>query len=333
MIVDAPQVRAVRLRNDTGQRLLARDLQDEHDIQTWRRAVHVAALHDTWGIAIGFAATLGAGEAIVGPGLAYDCFGREIVLSHDQHVPGPVRPPDGEDSDEELVLIVRYNADLGARAARADAFPCTDLGDRPGREEPLFAWRQRGEVRLGLEVPVLAARPTSEGLTGLDLGPRRYARALTRPHIAAGATEATQSWEPWEEFGGEWRPGLQTRVVTIDAGFVGQPYYLATLRAAPKIFAAIGQNLLFTSIVNPGPDGFTFRVAQGRRANTDLAPPTINTATLRVDWIGVEPVSGCVPLAHPQAILELILLRRSFVHEFSIDFATFGGPDVHHLSG
>src|SRR5215207_818421 len=318
MIADAPQTRPIRLRNDAGQRLRGRDLQDEHELQSWRHAVHVAALHDTWGIAIGFAGSLGAGEAIIGPGLAYDCFGREIVLSRDQHVPGPVAPSaDEEEPAEQVTLVIRYNTDLDARAATADTFPCTDRGDRLGREAPLFVWRRQGEVRLGLETPLLAARPTSNGLTDLDLSVRRHARAQTRPHIAAGSTAATQSWEPWEELGGEFRLGVQTRVVTADAGFVGRPFYLATLRADPAIFAAIGKNLLFTSIVNSGPDGFTFRVVQGRRIDIEPESSTIKTAALRVDWTGVEPVSGCVPLAKPQVILEQILLQRSFVTDLS----------------
>lgn len=333
MIADAPRTRPLRLRNDAGQRLLARDLQDEHDLQSWRRAVHVAALHDTWGIAIGLTATIGAGEAIIGPGLAYDCFGREIILSRDAHVPGPVVAPGDDGANDVQTLVIRYHAELDARAARTDAFPCTPLDGRPGREEPLFVWRRQGEVRLGLEAPLLAAQPTSKGLTALDLSVRRYARALVRPHIAAGATEATQSWEPWEELGGEFRLGVQTRVDTSDAGFVGRPTYLATLRAAPKIFALIGQNLLFTSVANPAADGFIFRVAQGRRADIEFAPPVIDTAALRVDWIGVEPVSGCVPLAQPQFVLQQILLRRSFIGDLSRHFTAFGGLTVSNPPG
>jgi hypothetical protein len=326
MIADAPRVRPLRLRNDAGQRLVARDLQDEYDGQNWRRAVHVAALHDTWGIALGFEATLGEGEAIIGPGLAYDCFGREIILSHDQNVPGPTAPPDDATPADRLVLAARYNSDLDAHRALADAFPCTDTGDRPGREEPLFIWRARGGIRLGLEVPILAARMTAKGLTDLDLSVRRRTRALVRPHIAAGSTEATQPWETWEDPTRETRFGIQTFVDTADAGFVGRPYYLATLRAAPATFAGIGKQLLFTSIVNPGPGGFTFRVAQARRTDTDFGPRAIKAATLRVVWIGVEPASGCAPLANPQLILNLLLLRKSFVGDFFAHVDFIGGP-------
>jgi hypothetical protein len=328
MIGDAPRVRPYRLRNDAGQRLLAKDLQDEYDGQTWRRAIHVAALHDTWGIAIGYSATLGEGEAIIGPGLAYDCFGREIILSHDQNVPGPTTPPDDASPAEKLILVARYDSDLAARAFGADAFPCTDTGDRPGREEPRFIWRARGQIRLGLEVPLLAAWMTKKGLIGLDLSVRRFTRALVRSHVAAGSTESTQVWEAWEEQGGEFRFGIQTFVQTADAGFVGRPYYLAALRAAPATFAAIGQHLLFTSIVNIGPNGFTFRVAQTHRTDTDFAPAPIKPATLRVDWIGVEPASGCVPLANPQFVLDLLLFRKSFAGDFFANVAFFGGSNT-----
>jgi hypothetical protein len=325
MIADTPSVRPLRLRNDTGQRLSARDLQDEVDGQNWRRAVHVAALHDTWGIALGFEVTFGEGEAIIGPGLAYDCFGREIILSHDRNVPGPTAPPDNAEGTDPVVLVVRYDTNLDARRAQADAFPCTDTGGRPGREEPLFRWSARGGVRLGLEVPLLAARMTAKGLTDLDRRVRRYTRALVRPHIAAGSTEATQAWEVWEDQEREARFGVQTFVDTADAGFVGRPYYLATVRAAPNTFAAIAQHYLFTAIVNPEAGGFTFRVGQGRRVDTDFTPPAIKPASLRVDWIGVEPASGCAPIANPQFVLNLLLFRKSFLSDVFANAAFLGG--------
>src|SRR4051812_4682246 len=51
------------------------------DADAARRALHVRAVHGTWGVALGFELALAdGGQAVaVGPGFGYDCRGREIA--------------------------------------------------------------------------------------------------------------------------------------------------------------------------------------------------------------------------------------------------------------
>src|SRR5690348_14286372 len=125
--------RAFRLRHHQGQHLQVADLQDEYDNLTWLRGLHVLGLHDTWGIALGFSVQLGpkkSNTVLVGPGLAYDCRGREIVLIQTHAVAGPQGGsaiPDGT----VITLVMRYDADLGQREAGWEWAPCNDGVGRP----------------------------------------------------------------------------------------------------------------------------------------------------------------------------------------------------------
>lgn len=291
-----------RLRHYQGQRLQAADLQDEYDNLTALRALHVIGLHDTWGIALGFTVQMGSkGSNTVGiaPGLAYDARGHEIVLTSTRPVGGPQggRPiPD----NTPITLVMRYDEDLGQREAGREWAPCTDNGNPPGRERPLFAWKQADAVQLGLDVPLLSVR-LQNGLIdegSLDLSVRHYAQAQTRPHIAAGITPKEQDWEPWQPQRGQLL-GLQTWVDTREAGFVGRPYYEATLvlgGSQASSLAVLRRFFLIPSIANESAGGFRFRLllAQGGQrlalAATQPAQPT-----LQVSWLGVEPVDGCAP--------------------------------------
>jgi hypothetical protein len=307
-----------RLRHYQGQRLQAADLQDEYDNLTSLRGLHVIGLHNTWGIALGFTVQMGSkGSNTVGiaPGLAYDARGHEIVLTSTRPVGGPQggRPiPD----NTPITLVMRYDEDLGQREAGREWAPCTDNGDPPGRERPLFAWKQADAVQLGLDVPLLSVRLQNGRIDegSLDLSVRHYAQAQTRPHIAAGLTPKEQVWELWQQGSGEQAHilGLQTWVDTRDAGFVGTPYYEATLvlgGSQASSLALLSRIFLIPSVAEERAGGFRFRLLAAlgdsgltgnvgfgllgtavRSAARQPAPPV-----LQVSWLGVEPVDGCAP--------------------------------------
>jgi hypothetical protein len=342
-MVNPVSARAVRVRHYQGQRLLANDLQDDYDNPAWLRGLHVVALHDTWGIALGFDVTLASdGSVVVGPGFAYDARGREIVLAHERGLPGPLEvfPPESRPLAYELVAS--YDAELGRREASLDLVPCTGAGDRPGHERPAFAWRRPGTTRLGLEAPLMAVRVAAGKLTNDPLDPsvRRYAQAQARPHIAAGVTPPQQVWLPNKEHS-ELTLGYQTLVDTRDAGFIGTPYYLAQLRfgkaGVPDTLAFLlagFANVFLTSVVNPGPDRFTFRVVPGREerdvagvagghpalafvaAATSGSTTTVARLPWQVSWVGVEPVSGCAPQLSLAFIEAFLRFRREFTPLF-----------------
>lgn len=300
------QAQAIRLRHYQGQRLQANDLQAEFDNLTWLRGLHIVGLHDTWGIALGFEVVLASNGArpvtLVNPGLAYDCLGREIVLTQVRTLPCPLPPAAASAQESEHHLVMSYDAELGSRSTGQEVAPCTDQAGQPGQEQPVFAWRRPDQVRLGLEVP-LAALHLMLGSTPLfDLQVRRYAQPLARPHIAIGVTPREQLWEYWKE--SNQNIGYQIEVNTSAAGFVGTPFYLAELRLnstdwppVDKISANTPLPFLFTSLVGPDRNGFTFR----------LLPVTSDPSQLDLDfdlesstpfcpgqvfWLGLERVGG-----------------------------------------
>ncbi len=318
-----PDPRAVRLRHYQGQRLLADDLQDEHDNLAWLRGLHVVALHDTWGIAQGLAVLRLSGDLIlVGQGVAYDYKGRTILLSHDRLVPGPLATFPGSAPGDAYDLVVGYATELRRRDNVPGPAPCPEPADPPGREQPAFGWRRPGEMRLGLEVPV--ARADVDPSTALDTTVRRYARPQTRPHVAAGITPPDQPWRSWTDVAARQRLGFQTRVRTPDAGFLRTPHFFATLQVDKPADLAGGGRASFLDLVvlsrfvlQPTPTGFLFRVAiygtdPGFRLNpalpfTPLKRNWTYTSPLRISWVGVEPSGGCAAGS--------ILLKRPGRHQ------------------
>src|SRR3954465_11706168 len=83
----------VRLRHVDGELLRRRDLADEAAAETDRRGLHVRAVHDTWGVALGYEVGLASDVMTVGPGVAYDCAGQEIVAVQGTKLPPPAAPP------------------------------------------------------------------------------------------------------------------------------------------------------------------------------------------------------------------------------------------------
>lgn len=321
MAVPPRQARAVRIVHDQGERLVAPDLQDEQDVESWLRAVHVVALHDTWGIALGFGvrAEPALGGVLVAPGLAYDCHGRAIVLAEAAALS---LPPDW--ASAAYTLAASYDA--SPAAADRPAPPCPNP-DRPGRERPAFRWRRRGRVRLGDDVP-LAAVVDRDGTPALDLAVRRYAQALVRPQVGSGVSPPDQLWDPWRANDDRTVIGYQKVVDTTGGGFVGTPFYfasisldprVATVAAAGKLLAELRSFDVYTSVEEASPFGFTFRLTLGTASRLERAPGGrlrpfeavaargSGTSALLVSWVGVEPVSGCEP---PRGFLALLARLR-----------------------
>ena len=146
------------LRHRDGEELAAGDLAAEVASEDARRALHVRAVHRTWGVALGFDVQPDdAADALaVDPGFGYDCRGRAIMSPAQVLVPIP-------SLDETMDLVV--SASCGIR----------------------FCWRQPD--RACDDELVLARAHFKDGrTTGLDSSVRHSCRSR-RFRLAAGVAE------------------------------------------------------------------------------------------------------------------------------------------------
>jgi hypothetical protein len=266
-----------RLRYWQGQALRARDLRDEQASRAELRWWHDRALHDAFGVRFGLGAALATGGAsptlTVGSGLAYDAFGREIVLPGACAVSVPDAPARAE---RVLTLLVRHGADprAGRRETRAGCTP------PPAAEPPpRFVWKDAEWVDVRDGVPLASIRFAAGVPTDVPFR-APVSRPAARPHLAVGSTlPGNTAWEPWTVAGEDGpRPvGMQTAVDTEIAGFARTPRYVAML-AGPlweppdDVFIPA----FFTHVAAPSPTGFVFRL---------LMPPS---PRLRLRAVGTE---------------------------------------------
>ena len=256
-----------RVRYVDGERLRACDLNVDAAHESWMLARHVRALHDTWGVALGYAVSVApSGNALwLNPGLAYDCLGRSIVSPQPILVPLPVVTAGPEWFD----LVIQL-------AGPIDRLPhCTPPGtngasprvERPeirllaagapvgasGEPPPLAA-----AIRLGHDIPLArVALPLAAGAVPV-LSSRRNARRLVRPRIKSGLVTAGAA--PIAGTPLEWWSTID--VPASDFG-TDQPTYFATLADDPT-----GSTSLFASqLVPPRPCSNGGRGCWGRSSS------------------------------------------------------------------
>jgi hypothetical protein len=285
---------AVRVRHYQNERLTGGDIRADDAQSNAMRQLHIRTLHDAWGVALGMDVFMSNGQGfVVTAGLAYDRLGREIVLAEARSAP-PLSADDG-DGIYQLVAAV------------------SDAG------EPVLRWHSAGTTRLGLEVPLVAVSIVQGSLdTGsFNFNVRPYAQPLTRPHIAYGLTPREQRWRVWRKGGGERLLGFGIRVDTTAAGFIGTPFYVASLQmSANSLFvgpanATQVQMYVFGSLANATRTGFTFRVViaglapQAAIGNAKPPPSVLDvfnrfvaaggTLPFQVAWTGIEPLETFAP--------------------------------------
>jgi hypothetical protein len=290
------------------------DLRAEDAYLGLARRRHIRAVHWTWGVALGFELVRSwtAREVVVGPGLAYDCHGREI-LSARTVVLSPAEPPVRSQEEWWLDLLVSYNSDL--RDPR-DREPCLGEGPGPREERPAWRWSYTGpsrpygrrpalgrDVRRGEEVPLCRFRRTTDGrLLDPDLSVRPVVERLANPHVAAGRIE--QGAVAISGTPAAW----SVEVDTSEAGFLEPPLYTAVLERYPlfegSLHAGIGESAL-QAPYGESEAGFTLNV---RFALRDEVPAELlrrggGVLPVPIAWIGIEPSPRCrAPLDLPGLI-------------------------------
>jgi hypothetical protein len=309
-----------RVRYFQGARLTSRDLNDDVAYDARLLGVHVRGLHRTWGVGIGFRVWKSGNTIGVGPGIAFDCHGREIVSSETLWLDPPsVSKPAVFD------LVVSYREEERTACAQPPA-ECKQDTTRPRVRwvlaGPLGAETDdppplAEEVRLGDDVPLARFEITPTSVNGPDLSLRRTAQGITRPHIVgtrvrAGSIQIEGMIASWS-----------AQIDTTAAGFSETPVYVVSLVDHPLDFrsgfatmigAAEREELLatllgpFVAIRNPWSNGFRIEVrfgfAQGKSVPSSLQRG-VSELPVGLDWLGIEPMSGCAPTPEPFKGFEL----------------------------
>jgi len=270
---DQEDRRLGRIEYWEGQMLRAADFRDNRRVEAQRRWWHNRALHQAHGVYQGFTATLarddkGRPTAInVTPGVAYDCFGRELVL--DCHATVPLAAIHVQNNGP-LTLLVRYH-DLPSRdVTDACSASCCLAGEQVSSGAVEFVWSE-DDGTTPQEGVALGSLRYSEGVpkrfVALEQGP--ISRPLARPTLGTGSTvPGNTAWQPWE-----YRPiasertsfaieiGVQTTIDTSAAGFTEIPQYFAWLQGSiwnPQSMQLVPA--LLPSLAGESINGFTFRL-------------------------------------------------------------------------
>lgn len=312
MSVCDPMTEFQRFRFWQGQLLRSRDFRDQLAIEAQLRWWHNRALHNAYGVAGGFEVSSGTepNTLTVAPGIAYDIFGRELILQKEKNnIPIP---------DEESLLLIRYKETSEYPEKRWN-MGLSDIENNPGlpTAEPVFEWKRAQAVDARQGVPIWRTKDP-EGF----IPP--FARALARPHIAGGSTvPGHTAWRPWKE--SAVTLGAEVRIDTSAAGFIvaetlteepaGQhsdnPCYFAWVQEQATQQSVLPVSVsdqtctpvFFTHLYEPSVTGFGFRVWVPNLANLEAlgcdstVAPDIRFITyarqsqLVVCWLGVQMVA------------------------------------------
>ncbi|HET9345454.1 MAG TPA: hypothetical protein VFO05_07115 [Candidatus Limnocylindrales bacterium] len=291
--VEGIRVDLDRIGHYAGERLLSDDLQGDAAFESRMRGMHVRALHDTWGVALGFELYVEDNAVLtVGPGLAYDAWGREIVLTKETELTVPDELARDATKVWIVDLVCSYATTSDLRAAGAGREECDGrrIVDharfRWSIVAPWFGQPVASDIQLGREIPLGRFVQWQKSLYATDLLERRNARPLLRPHVGAGTVDGA---------GLEWKPSVMTFGITAEvdtsaAGFSGVPMYFARLEDSPWADRP-GDFGPFISIESPGPSSFGLTLAFGSGAD-DVA---VMAGYAVFSWLGLEPYTGCPP--------------------------------------
>jgi hypothetical protein len=278
--VPPPEARDLeRLSYWQGQTLRSRDFRDGVAIDAQRRSWHVRAMHRVSGIAAGFSVELTGDFVLVRRGLAYDWFGREVILSRDQSVPLPR-------GEHPMMLLARYRRNPDRNCAP---------GSCQVREtDPELFWKQTRRVATEDGIPLAIWKDGKLVMIG------RRIRPMSRPRILSGTTiPGGTNWEPWiiPMFRERDVLALQTRIDLSSAGFAQAPCCFAWLeQTQAKRKEATRFEICWHGIDTVSTAGFTFGlliwapeiVAGERFVNPGLLQPFRGRREFSVSWLAME---------------------------------------------
>jgi hypothetical protein len=294
-----------RLEYWQGQQLKSRDFRDQETTNNQLQWWHNRALHNVYGVAEGletdFVKT--TRTVTIKAGLAYDCFGRPLIVSKVTTIDLPKYSSDPKRSFD-LTLVVRVRDEKDFQGCDSTSFRSSG-----GLE---FAWVLSSKFAPENGV-ALAQLTYDHELKEFSLSKRFVlprVRRLARPYIQSGSTIFGRTpWQLWREALPTKRLprsqvfGFQVTVDTSSAGFTEVPDYFASVSTWAFPFYSIGEasmnNFVFRLFV-PWLDLFfrleTFgRTREQKAIDFESYVLSIAREVLpAVSWVGLQPVIGDV---------------------------------------
>jgi hypothetical protein len=124
-----------RLRYWQGQKLLSRDFRDQVSYESELRWWHNRALHNSYGVSYGFEVSLDDSHVEINCGVAYDCYGRELILQ----VPKRIALPEPDDDFVGVTLVAAFAASDQHFTRKEVLMGTVDCSDN--RLAPTFYWK------------------------------------------------------------------------------------------------------------------------------------------------------------------------------------------------
>jgi len=124
-----------RLKYWQGQKLLSRDFRDQTSYEAQLRWWHNRALHNAYGVSYGFAARLSETRVRIDCGVAYDCYGRELILQ----TPREVELPEAGTDFVSVTLVASY--DWGDSSISSKELLMGETGCSSRGMAPLLQWQ------------------------------------------------------------------------------------------------------------------------------------------------------------------------------------------------
>ncbi|MEO1614986.1 MAG: hypothetical protein AAFV88_04000 [Planctomycetota bacterium] len=211
---DIRPIKLRRFQHRQGQSLLSDDLNDKFGDAAQRAWWHNRAAHDAYGVAFGYEATYkqsltAVGNAVrVAPGIAYDHWGRELVLPEPMTIP---LPSQSQVNCDRWALLIRY-------AEREDLPRTGVVCDGLRRSaSPQFVWKPLRQISCDDGVLIIAVDfHKGEFQHNKSITPPRTNR-LAAPRIARGATLIGKTaWRSVDTVDGD-TVEAEWLVVTVDA--------------------------------------------------------------------------------------------------------------------
>ncbi|RUR74503.1 hypothetical protein ACF3DV_12180 [Chlorogloeopsis fritschii PCC 9212] len=279
-----------------GQLLRSVDFRDQSAIAAQLRWWHNRAVHNAYGIAEGLQVTRNGNTVTVEPGIAYDCFGRELMLSQPQVL---TIPADLEDS----FLLAQYQ-EINSSNQQNELSPACLPTKFKLTQRPRLLWKPSNSVKVrdGVILARLINRTTAPSDHPDFIPPR--ARAIARPRIGSGTTvPGATSWTSWRVSDGSQQivVGFQVEIDTSSAGFTEIPCYFAWLQgsfwSSPKeqfLFASFGhiskvsvEQLTF-NLWLPSIQTWVPSIETNQALDTEFLT-FAQQQKLYVSWLGIQP--------------------------------------------